>query len=378
MGTVEALVRQQIKSLENPKDNIVQFWPDKAKDFNSFLVAGSEKSIKEQISHLSSLYQFGLDWFGVPLDLDKFFEDFSGCFPNATEFEHPELRNKATPWGIEEIRSRPLFKRINKDAEEERGYCIVEFWPGGRQGDKPFVLVGPPLVIVAQISQIWAQYNHFKEYDLGAIVGYPIDDYLRQQPKKLKVNIRLSLNQKPPFNKLINGIKIPPRQVSIPLPARGNLNYQSLRNACGGSGGLQWGRWSARGYVAENSGETKLKGLSQLVAGGASEEGAYQNLAKFAQLSEGFIVGQSATGIDTDSGNRRKDRRYPALNTYRVYPAFCWIENSALIALDDAKHEGKPTLSGKLVSRENRLPLWLESPPDGWQQLLNDLLKSPL
>ncbi|MCT7958948.1 hypothetical protein [Laspinema palackyanum] len=384
MGTIEAFVRQEIKKLDNPKDNIVQFWPDKSRDSNSFLVAGSEKSIKEQISHLSSLYQFGLDWFGVPIDLDKFLEDFSGGFPSATEFLHPELKDKAKPWGIQELKERPFFRRINKEAEESRGYCVVEFWPGGKRGEKPpvFVLVGPPMLIVAQVSQIWAQYNllrnELKEYDVGAIVGWPIDDYLRQQPKKLKVNIRLSLNEKPPFNKLVNGIKIPPRQVSIPMPDRGKLNYQSLRDACGGSGGLQWGRWSARGYVAGSVGETRLKGLSQLVAGGSSEDGAYQNLARFAQLSGGFVVGRSATGIDTDSGNRKRDRRYPSLNSFRVYPAFCWIENSDLIALDDARHSGKPTLSGKLVSRENRLPLWLESPPDGWQQLLNELLRSPL
>lgn len=358
--------------------DVLEVKPDRSNDSEKYLLSGSPDSLATQTSLLLALKKMiGGE---SRIDFDRWLNNFEDGFPNWTN-KSTRLSNSAKPWGKERD-ARPRLVKLQSSKETD--YYLVEFFPNRDNLSESYLISGSQSQIIQQINLLWGFLGHLQQYDWGAIVGYPIAEYMRQTPTDgIVLEIRLACFKEPPFYRTQFGADgfeymIQPRQVRIPMPKKEMLSYEAIRNACGGSSGLDWGCWSARAYISPKPGVSSFKGLSQMVAGGKTKEIADKNLDKFLTLTEGHAVGRTCTITDLQAGTRGLDPRSPYLKKYEVYPAWCFVKNSDLVTADDLKHKGKPTLSGKLVSKENKLFLWEPKEPQGWADTMRDMTRSPL
>lgn len=307
----------------------------------------------------------------LDFDLDNWINDFEDGFPR---FEKINPQFKPNYWG-QTFNNRPRIKELNEqvDAQRIEGYRVVEFFPDRDKEDESYILFGTPMELMTQISFMMNLHIMMRKMDLGAWVGYPLDEYLREKPRvSISVQIILTTYKRPPYYKL--GDKwFSKRRVTIPLVDKSKLTYQAIRNACGGNAGQNWGEYSARAYISLD--ET-TKGIHQVVAGGSTEEKAKQNLKKFLAFTEGKLRGMTVSKVDYSEGDRASDPDKARYNSFDVYPAWITVWNSKLVALDDKKHNGKKTLSGKMISKENKLFIYTDKEPLGWTKIVNDITKA--
>lgn len=266
-------------------------------------------------------------------------------------------------------------------------YDVYEFYPDREEfKNEPIIITGPEWSIALQLSLLRAQYqmNGRGESSEDGWVGYPLQEWFRIAPKTgITANIMLGAFKEPPFNRMKFGAgnfsyTIQPRQVSVPWVDVSKLTYQNLRTVCGSVAGLNWGMWQARAYVTKDPNAISKKGLRQIVASGPTERQAETNLDRFVALTTGFEVSRTCTEVKIDKGMRSKNPRYKYLKKYDVYPAWIWFENAELVAADDIIHKGKTTLSGKVVSKRNKLIIWPEREPAGWSSTMRELIRTPL
>ena len=167
-----------------------------------------------------------------------------------------------------------------------------------------------------------------KQLNDSQIVGYPIADWFQQNPlteeNDFKLNLMLAPTEAPPFSRqmvMTDGKKrtLQPHQVSLPSPLK-PLQYDAIRQACGGNNGMMWGDYVARAYVAPKA-TTRLSGRSQVVARGSSESEALSNLESVLTLYDGKILDKRVSYSESDDKIKNK---------YRVYPAWIWIHKPSL------------------------------------------------
>lgn len=306
----------------------------------------------------------------VDFDLDNWINDVEDGFTRFTKI-NPNFKEHY--WG-QGFSNRPRIKELNEqaDAQKIEGYRVVEFFPDRDVEDESYILFGTPLEIMSQISFFMNMKLMLKGSDMGTWVGYPLDEYLRNKPRRgLTVQIFLTTYKRPPYYQI--GTKwYSRRRITIPLVDRAKLTYQAIRNACGGSQGQNWGEWVARAYV---SGDDDNDSLRKIVVGGSTEEKAIQNLEKFLIFTQGKVRKISAGKTDHSKGDYALDPNRNRYNSFDVYPAWITVWNSKLIELDDKRHGGKKTLSGKMLSRHNKLFTYPEKEPKNWSSTVQDIVK---
>lgn len=168
---------------------------------------------------------------------------------------------------------------------------------------------GQPLIKVVRIFFMNMKLM-FKGMDMGAWVGYPVDEYLRSRPRTgVSLQFFLTTYKRPPFYQI--GTRwFSRRQVTIPYVDRRKLTYEIIRNACGGNQGLNWGEWVARAYLGL---EDESRGLHQLVVGGSTEENVKKNLERFLPFTTCKLRGLTVNKIDYTKGDRANDPNKYAL-----------------------------------------------------------------
>lgn len=62
-------------------------------------------------------------------------------------------------------------------------------------------------------------------------------------------------------------------------------------------------------------------------------------------------------------------------SSFDVFPAWITAWNSKLVQLDDVRHKGKKTLSGKMVSKHNKLFIYPQKEPTNWTATLKYITK---
>lgn len=359
--------------------DVIEVLPDRTKNGERYLLSGNPALLPVQMSLLLAIRKM----VGESVD-EKQFKDWAEAFEEAFPAftgKSTRLANQGRPWGKDRDK-RPRINLLSTNSKDD--YRVVELFPDRNNLEESYLFSGDFAKIIQEISTFWATLRRLETYDIGAWVGYPVAQYLRQEQKTgIELTVMLVAEKYPPFVRVKFGqggfeYKIQPRQVTIALPKREALTFTNLRNACGGAGGLNWGNWQARAYIAPKSGETNLKGLAQMVAGGQSKDAAERNLDRFLALSEGHAVSRTCTEVDLTKGARADDPRSPFLRNYQLYPGWVTVQNSALVRADDRRHGGKPTLAGKLVSRDNKLSLWQDKEPSTWASTLKELMRSPL
>lgn len=307
----------------------------------------------------------------VDFDLDNWIKDFEDGFPRFVKI-NPRFRDHY--WG-QGFKNRPRIKELNEqaDAQQIEGYRVVEFFPDRENKDESYLLMGSPLALMSQVSLIM---NLHLMSRIGggdsAWLGYPLDEYLRAKPRTgVTIQIILTTYKRPPYYQI--GSKwFSKRHVTIPLVDRSKITYQAIRNACGGSQGQSWGEWSARAYVSLDE---ESKGIHQMVCGGSSEATAIRNLEKFLEFTQCKVRKITANKIDYTKGDVARDPDRARYSNFDVYPAWMSIWNTKLVQLDDARRDGKKTLSGRMLSKHNKLFLYPEREPDNWSSTVRELLK---
>lgn len=306
----------------------------------------------------------------VDFDLDNWINDFEDGFTRFAKI-NPQFRDHY--WG-QGFSNRPRIKELNEqaDAQQVEGYRVVEFFPDRENQEESFILFGTPLELMTQISFFMNMRLMMKSIDVGAWVGYPLDEYLRQKPRTgITIQIFLTTYKRPPYYQV--GSKwFSRRRVTIPFVDPSKITYRAIRDACGGAQGQNWGEYSARAYISLDD---EAKALSQIVAGGSTEESAIRNLEKFTAFTQARVRGITVNKIDYSKGDRAKDPDRTRYNSFDVYPAWVSVWNSKLVALDDARRDGKKTLSGRMLSKHNKFFLYTEREPIDWASGIRDVLR---
>ncbi|HEY9705349.1 MAG TPA: hypothetical protein V6C58_23120, partial [Allocoleopsis sp.] len=149
-------------------------------------------------------------------------------------------------------------------------------------------------------------------------------------------------------------------QMTIPDIKRSKLDWDTIKLACGGVNGYNWGRFKA---IA------KLDNGREMSLYGATEEEAIKQLEKFLALTEANVTGM------TVSEEQKKGQRLVNQNLYkmptRVYPAYFTIINRA--ALLDYE-QGHASLQGNFKDRKVKINLWTNTEPNHTKETIKDIL----
>lgn len=329
---------------------VMQIQPDRDKE-EFFHLAGSEAFLVANSSLFMALREFILNQLGN-VDLKEFIEAFEKGFPDVVGFREPRFNDKLKPWG-REFSDRP---RIFIRKEYPGGRYVCELILDGES----LALWGTAAEIVNQVAFAMQRSQQLEQYDLGAWVGYPVGEYLRQFPQESKLTLmfRLKTADKPVHYKTVR----------VPFVNRAALNYRKLREACGGDAGLMWGKISANAKIGKGA---DIKKLSVVVASGPNESEAKKNLKGFLQLTtlptQGIFYNQPDNENKRDRGESR---------SYKVVPCSVGILNQrvAKLAERDRLQGGRSSYAGKIKGRTVRFLLTSKSEPPDFQARINELL----
>jgi hypothetical protein len=307
----------------------------------------------------------------VDFDLDNWINDFEDGFPR---FVKINPRFKDHYWG-QGFSNRPRIKELNEqaDAQQVEGYRVIEFFPDRENKDESYLLMGSPPALMSQVSLIMNL--HLMNKTGGgdsAWVGYPLDEYLRAKPRTgITIQVMFTTYKRPPYYQIGNRW-FSRRYLTIPLVDRSKITYSSIRTACGGAQGQNWGEWTARAYLSLDE---DSKGIHQMVCGGSTESTAIRNLEKFLEFTQCKLRKITTHKIDYTKGDALKDPDRARYSSFDVYPAWITVWNTKLVQLDDARRDGKKTLSGRMLSKHNKLFTYQEREPANWTSTLRELFK---
>lgn len=333
---------------------ICEFYPN-GRDGKSIMLYGRPHEI---ISHLFLLMAIGVQASSTnndDFDLENFIDDFQLCFPNIGTFLDPDFSDKARPWGMA-LEDRPRIYIRQKSAS---GHYLCEFFPEGKD-DQGQILYGRAENILQQIFTIMAVRRQLARYDIGAIIGAPINDYLRHWPSQSRLSLVFRLKTKPENYRdpvLYKTIRVPFIQAS-------KIDYLRLWTACGGTQGLDWGPIACRAKIGKGE---NINQLHEVVAHGPSEEVAKQNVDRFLEFTELEVKRYTFNRSDW------KNVADTSLNdTYKVYPCSVSVINSRLSQLD---RKGQLTSGGYKKSIKSRILLKKETPPPNFEAIKANLLQ---
>jgi len=304
----------------------------------------------------------------IEFDLDNWITDFENGFLN---YNKVNQSYEAGYWG-QGIKGRPRIREINveADAQQNEGYRVVEFFPNRDNNDESYLFFGTPFELRIQIALFMNLHIMLRGMDMGAWLGYPIDEYLRAKPRVgITLKVILTTYKNPPYyqNKKEWFSR---RQVVIPNVDKSQVTFDAIRKACGGNTGQNWGEWTARAYLSNDSG---LKGTHQMVCGGSTEKNAKENLKKFLKFTQCKVLRITANKIDYDEGNDKNNPDKTKLNSFNVYPAWISVLNNKLFPLSDLSKTGKTTLNGKQVGSKCKLFIYMPTEPSNWASDFNDV-----
>ncbi|NJN74222.1 MAG: hypothetical protein HC799_16180 [Limnothrix sp. RL_2_0] len=294
----------------------------------------------------------------IPIDwLQEFTEEFfEEAFDACVEAGYV-LANGIDAWAAQRrLESKDQFG-------EERG---VEITPDREAPSERVVMVAPERLLKPAMTQYMTQYQMVENRDLGQFVGEPVRDYVKATPAKLSVKLVWSRFDSPPVFR--GGEVYKPPTLEIKNFDRLRLDFAQIRLLMGGANGRYWGRFWASASLLDGWGNIVAR--PKLFAGSESE--AENMLIGLLALSD-HEIGTLSTGEERRIG-RKAPGRALAKETQLVYPAYMTILNAEKVLSEE---EGQDQVSGTYRRREQRLPLWTETKPPEWEEVINELLTNP-
>ena len=229
------------------------------------------------------------------------------------------------------------------------------------------VLSGPEAVVRPLITQVMAIHTLIRNRDVGCWVGNQVEELTRAAPQSLKVIIIFHHHKYPPFRRCKDTRQVR-TEVKIPHLNPAFANWNTIKAACGGASGYNWGSWLATAKLALPDSEN----LKFMKLYGGTKSGAIARLEALASLSQCQILKLSATdeGI---SGSQVNNKSLKKIST-DVYPSYFTILNQKKVQADA---KGYGTLTGTYSRDEARINLWPDTEPTDAADIIRECLRTP-
>lgn len=253
-----------------------------------------------------------------------------------------------------------LLKRRVANSNNQGSQETVEIIPDRQASNERIYLSGTIAQLRPTITQTLTTHQLLYNRDVGQYVGYPVEEESRREPSRLMVKIQFYSRKTPPFRPIQpDGTGLKRTTITIPYFERNKLDWQKIKTACGGNNGYNWGRFKASCLTDKNATVT-------LYGGSASE--AEERLEALMALSEAEIVDLNVT----EETRQYSRQAYPRLNNdlTRVYPAFFTVVYKKPTA---QPNQGIATREGNFILNRAKIPLWVDSKPTDFDDLIRDL-----
>lgn len=238
---------------------------------------------------------------------------------------------------------------------------VVEVQPNRQNEAETFVLAGPESDVRAQLTTVLTTHQMVEDRDIGQLVGQSLDDYIRAKPLDgLRLQFNLYSLKSPPYARR-GSQRLVRVTVTVSDVKRAAIDWDKLRQVCGGPNGYMWGRWLAKATLS-NGGTLKVYG--------ATKAEAEDRLRAFLTLSTAEIKGLTVTE-ETRTGERQANPKLMKEST-RVYPGHVSIINRQRTLYLD---RGKPSLNGNFIDKRSRFDLWRSTKPPDFDQNVIELLR---
>lgn len=226
------------------------------------------------------------------------------------------------------------------------------------------ILKGRAEMLKPIITEILAIHQLIENRNIGEFCGSTIEDVVKGSPQPLKLKILFYSVASPPWKAVNSSDEFVRATYTIPFINRTKIDWATIKTACGGSNGYNWGRYRATAGIVHNG------ALGQMQVHGSTESEAEQRLNELALLSEGRIVSLSTTDEKkitptATSTNKRKE-------TTRVYPGYFTILHSEKVITESA---GRITLRGNYKKNKFRVPLWTDNKPNDADEIIREALR---
>ncbi|MBW4482911.1 MAG: hypothetical protein KME14_10240 [Tildeniella torsiva UHER 1998/13D] len=238
---------------------------------------------------------------------------------------------------------------------------VVEVTPNRQNDAEKFVLAGPESEVRGQLTTVLTTHQMIEDRDVGQVIGQPLDDYIRAKPLDgLRLQFKLYSLKAPPYSRR-GSQRLVEVVVTISDVSRALLDWDRLRQVCGGPNGYLWGRFLAKAKL-DNGGTLK-------VYGGTPDE-AEDRLRAFLTLSTAEIKTLSVT--EEKRAAERLTNPKLAKDITRVYPGHVSIINRQRTLYLD---RGSPSTNGNFLDKRARFDLWRSVQPPDFEQNVTELLR---
>lgn len=238
---------------------------------------------------------------------------------------------------------------------------VIEVQPNRDNDLEKITLAGPEEVLRAQLPAVLANHQVMESRDIGQFIGDTVDDYIRPRPfEGIRLKFHLYSVKSPPYTRR-GQQRLVRVTVTVVDVDRIKLDWDKLKQACGGPNGYLWGRWRAHAILTNNQ--------SLTVYGGTKDE-ATDQLKRFLFLSDQEIKTISCTEEIKEGERLRNPKMYK--ETTRVYPGHVTIINRERTLSIDRGHRSR---EGNYIDKKGRLDLWRSVKPPNFEQMIQELLR---
>lgn len=254
-----------------------------------------------------------------------------------------------------------LQQKIAKDKVfgEEK---TIELIPNREVPEERLVLAGNEKILKPQLPLIMANHGLLSNRDVGQWMGEPIREMVKTAPLSIQLVITLSGVHKPPFMNA-DGTRGKRVSVTIPNVNRGKVDWEKIKLAAGGTNGYMWGRFM---------GSAKLDTGHYFKVYAATAEEAKDRVEAYLDLSKSVLVGLSISEQTKEGTRKIYDSLYN--KPTKIYPAYFTIINQVKVLNEES---GRANLSGVYKSKKYQIPLYADTKPDNFEELINDLFSIP-
>jgi hypothetical protein len=237
---------------------------------------------------------------------------------------------------------------------------VVEVTLNREIESEKLIIAGREEELKPALVQTLGHYELVENRDVGQIVGEPVQEYIQANSfKGIRVNLMLFPYEEPPFYR---GEKIKPESVRLWVPdvERSKLDWEQLKQACGGTNGYMWGRFRA---------SARLDNGRSFVVLGASEQEVESQIERMLTLTSANLLTLNVSEQQKkgEVAARPKLQKEPR----RVYPGFAYIVNRQEF-LDPNK--SITTVRGNFRDKKARIPLYTRTKPANFEKIIQELL----
>ena len=235
---------------------------------------------------------------------------------------------------------------------------VVTIQPDRTQ-DETIVLGGKTEFLKPALTNVMSNYGMVQNRDIGQIVGTRLYPSIKKPIRGITARIVFSSNEFE--NNWSQGEVI--ADYIIPNVERSKLDWITIKRACGGNNGYRWGNWKATLNTAEGN---------QIAVYGGSESDAAQRAEAFLELSDDHLYTLNVTK-ETDKGERAFKSADNSIfkRPTQIYPIWVTIINYVKVFEQNA---GRRKRTGRFRERQFRLPLWTDTKPPEWDEIIQDIL----